>query len=107
MNRLNLLAEARIREWRSRKQGVEEQAKGARPRLDTEQPLEVSLWKQIVELRTKAKTATNATDREALRKRAGELETQLMVLLETTGRPLAARRLAEHFSRESQGSPDE
>lgn len=101
MSRLNRLAEARIREWQN-KQPQRRVRKGSAEAAaaQADEPLEVALLRQIEELHAKARSTT-APESEALSKRARELETQLLVLLETTGRPLAAQHLAERLSKKS------
>jgi hypothetical protein len=89
---LDLLMEARIREWLQR--SPEERARVgalATPGL----PLEVQLQQEIRALDKLAAATTNAADVAALTQRANQLMLQLMVLLENEGRPLAAQRLAE------------
>ncbi len=89
---LDLLTEARIREWLQR--SPEERTRVgalATPGL----PLEVQLLQEIRALDQLTTTTTNVADVEALRQRANQLMLQLMVLLENEGRPLAAQRLAE------------
>lgn len=88
---LDLLTEARIREWLQR--SPEERARAgslATPGL----PLEVQLQQEIRALDKLAAT-TIADDVSALTQRANQRMLQLMVLLENEGRPLAAQRLAE------------
>lgn len=53
--------------------------------------LEVQLWTEILALRQLA--AERPADADAIRARSRDLETQLWILLERTGRPLAAARL--------------
>ncbi|HTM44758.1 MAG TPA: hypothetical protein VL137_07370 [Polyangiaceae bacterium] len=97
MKSLNGLAEARIREWQN------ERSKGRATKGDQlttrEEPLEVTLWKSWLDMHQRAKTA-NPAERQQLLQRCREIELQLLVLLERTGRPLAARRLAERLAAE-------
>jgi hypothetical protein len=90
VKRLELLAEARIREWQKARSA---NAPGTTTGSPAE-PLEVRLWNQIRALRDQARLAAGQQQSE-LRKKASALETQLLVLLETTGRPLAAVKVAE------------
>jgi hypothetical protein len=90
MKRLDLLAEARIREWQKARSANASAAAAGSPA----EPLEVRLWNQIRALRGQARVATGPQQDE-LRKTARALETQLLVLLETTGRPLAAAKMAD------------
>jgi hypothetical protein len=90
MKRLDLLAEARIREWQKARSANSSAAIAGSPA----EPLEVRLWNQIQALRGQARVATGPQQDE-LRKTASALETQLLVLLETTGRPLAAAKMAD------------
>lgn len=88
------LAEARIREWRA-------QPAGQRPTqvpLGPVRPLELQLLEESLELRAQARGASDAPERARLLQRAREAETRLLVLLESSGRPLAARRVAELLS---------
>ena len=85
------LAEARIREWLERP--ARDRAGGAfagGPVL----PLELQLLEELLELHARTESA-DATEAAALRRRASNLEIRLLVMLETSGRPLAAQRFAE------------
>jgi hypothetical protein len=95
MRSLNGLAEARIREWQS-EQRKRPLAEGGQMR-SSEEPLEVSLWKSWMDARQRLETAS-PSERPKLLQRSREIELQLLVLLERTGRPLAARSLAERFA---------
>lgn len=84
MTGMDKLAEARIRDWVQR----------GRPRTGHEvdvPSLETQLLQEIVDLRKKAKAALDPQERSEALGRARSLRTQLVVLLEQTGRPLAAR----------------
>jgi hypothetical protein len=61
-------------------------------------PLELQLLEEALALRAQARGASDE-ERPALLQRAREAETRLLVLLETSGRPLAARRMAELLAR--------
>jgi hypothetical protein len=96
------LLEARIREYHQRR------AKGElrpAPERTGGEPLETILMKKIRDLRKQAREARGTGDEETRHARLEEaqrLETQLMVLLESTGRPLAAKLMAERLR-----APDE
>ncbi len=85
------LAEARIREWMQRP------TKDRACALDNTLPvasLEVQLLEEIFQLYRTAAESTDASEAEALRKKASGLETRLLVTLENSERPLAAQYFA-------------
>ena len=89
---LDLLTEARIREWLQR--SPEERARAGAlgtPGL----PLEVQLQQEIRALDKLATITSNADEATTLTQRANQLMLQLLVLLENEGRPQSARSLAE------------
>ena len=86
------LAEARIREWLQKP--VQERDAGGSPAASVT-PLELQLVEEIVRLHEAVAAAASPAQRDALRKDAASVETRLLVLLETSGRPLAA----QHFGR--------
>lgn len=86
------LAEARIQEWRARPAAE----RGSAP-VAPVAPLELQLLAEVLELRALADAGPEA-ERRRLAQRAHDAETRLMVLLESSGRPLAARRIAELLS---------
>lgn len=88
------LAEARIREWQGRPPGQRPPA----PPAGSVRPLELQLLEEALALRAQAGSASDA-ERPGLLQRARAAETRLLVLLETSGRPLAARRMAELLAR--------
>lgn len=92
------LAEARIRQWQeqSRAEPTQRAHPATTPTTDT---LEVQLLNDIVALRERITTTTDDTERQALSKSARELEVRLMILLEQSGRPLAAQQLSERLSK--------
>lgn len=87
----DLVAEARIREWLARSPAERETTL---PPLDPALPLEVQLMQDIQQLDRMAAVA-EPTEAEVMRKKASELMIRVMVLLESQGRPLAARHFAE------------
>lgn len=89
---LSILAEARIRDWQRRKDAGE-LAPVAHDPLEERQSLEGQLLREILDLLERAATASEA-ERQELHRRASELEIRLMVLLESNGLRLAARRIA-------------
>lgn len=96
MDWLDSLVEARMRDWERR---VREGTAPPAPEPSELAPgLEVALWREIVSLHALADPASGE-EREALSRRAQARELQLWVLLESTGRPLAARRLQGQLAR--------
>jgi hypothetical protein len=88
------LAEARIREWRARPAGQ----RCAPAASGSARPLELQLLEEALQLREQARAASDPVERSQLSQRSREAEMRLLVLLERTGRPLAARRFAELLS---------
>lgn len=90
MNPFEILAEAKIRDWIARGRPA------GNPLHDlSEGSLEAQLLREIAALTAMAEQTAEAAERTALRRRARDLRTQLLVLLEKTGRPLAARRVEQ------------
>jgi hypothetical protein len=58
-------------------------------------PLETQLLDQALELSREACVLPDGPERKALLERASAVETRLLILLESSGRPLAAARIAE------------
>jgi hypothetical protein len=87
------LAEARIRAWRARPAGQCAPAASGSGR-----PLELQLLEEALQLREQARATSDPAERSQLNQRSRQAETRLLVLLERTGRPLAARRFAELLS---------
>jgi hypothetical protein len=89
MDWLDQLVEARMRDWQRR---VREGTAPPPPAQTALAPgLEVQLWSEILALRQLA--AERPAERGPILARSRDLETQLWILLERTGRPLAAARL--------------
>ena len=86
------LAELRIREWLARPAA---ERVTTSPPLDPALPLEVQLMADIGQLDRMAASAGDADEATQLRGKADALMIRLLVLLETQGRPLAARHFAE------------
>ncbi len=85
------LAEARIQEW-LRRPPEDRPSRGAdEPCV----PLETQLLDQALELAREARALPEGPDRKALLRQASAVETRLLILLESSGRPLAAARIAE------------
>jgi hypothetical protein len=81
-------AEARIQEWLRR----------PRPRPTHEGPivtLETELLDEALELAREASELREGPQREATLRRGVAIETRLLILLERSGRPLAAARVGE------------
>jgi len=95
MGVLERMAEARIRQWQERRP-EERTAHGSGLPTET---LEVQLLNDIVALRDQITRATDDTTHQALTRTARELEVRLMILLEQSGRPLAAQQLSERLSK--------
>ena len=70
------------------------------PATTVGKPLEAVLMVDIRELRKSARQATDPDVKADLEAKALGLITQLTVLLESSGRPLAARLLADRLSEE-------
>ena len=95
------VAEARIRAWLDR---PPEERAAAGPTLEPGRPLEVQLWNDVRELDRMAAEATSSDEADALRLAAEGLMLRLCVLLESQGRPIAARELADRrLAREREG----
>lgn len=97
MGFFDLMAEARIREWQQRepeltKSGFEDELV-----ITGTEPMEVQLFKEILLLHKEADKSTEQSDQNELLEKARKLQTQLMVVLEQSGRPLAARQLSENI----------
>ena len=91
MDPLEQLVEARVRDWERR---VREGTAPPPPEHTAlAEGLEVQLWREILALRALAAERGPGPERDALTARRRDLEVQLWVLLERTGRPLAAARL--------------
>ncbi len=89
MSMFDKLAEARIRDWQrrgcpNRKQALDSCGGGN---------LESQLLQEIVALRAAAKKEADERVRAEVLEQARKLKVQLVVLLERTGRPLAARKI--------------
>lgn len=99
MDIFSKLAEARIREWQQRpekeKQAIAEQSESLQLA-----PLEVQLFDEARSLYTRARASTDPTEASALREAAARIETRIMVLLEESGRPLAAKQFAKMLADE-------
>ena len=89
------LAEARIREWLARPAAERDAVIPADPAI----PLEVQLQADITALDRMARQTPIAADAAAMRKRADETMVRLMILLESQGRPLAARHFQDQRQR--------
>lgn len=91
------LLEARIRDFQQRKaQGDVRPA----PKTTAGGSLESTLITEIRDLRKQAKETDDADEKAALAAESQALVTQLSVLLESSGRPLAARLLADRLNEE-------
>lgn len=89
------LVEARIRDFHRRRERGET-APAPQHTLEGSS-LEAQLVNEIRALRAQGRDASDQADRSERLKRARELETQLLVLLERTGRATLARTLAERL----------
>lgn len=90
-----ILAEARIRDWQRRKNAGEVDTNPVEARGES---MESQLLQRIVALTAQAAQA-QGEERSQLEKSAREVETRLMVILESNGLPLAARRIATELAR--------
>lgn len=98
MDIFSKLAEARIREWQQRPEKEREakaEGEGVNPA-----PLEVQLFDEARALYAKAQKSADAAEAAELRERAARIETRIMVLLEESGRPLAAQQFARMLAEE-------
>lgn len=86
------LAEARIREWMERQKSEPASGPGSAAPVPL---LELQLLEEIRKLHADAAAAREPAEAQALGRKAAALETRLLVLLESSGRPLAAR----HFEK--------
>jgi len=86
------LAEARIQEWL--RQPVSERQEASSPE-GAVAPLELQLLEDIVRLHAAAASAEDMEQANTLRQQAAALEMRLLVVLEASGRPLAARHFAK------------
>jgi hypothetical protein len=85
------LAEARIREWLAR---PEDERRRGLPPLEPGTPLEVQLFRDARVLDRLAAAAQDPGEASRLTRAADDLMLRLRVLLEGSGRPLAARHFA-------------
>lgn len=103
MGIFDLLAEARIREWLER--SPEQKKKEAEEALTITgtEPMEVQLFKEILMLHKSADKTADQTEQHELLAKATKLQTQLMVVLENSGRPLAAQQVSENIRQHLSG----
>lgn len=97
MDFFSKLAEARIREWQQRPE--KERAEAASEPLSIA-PLEVQLFDEAKALYERARASGEPAERDAALAAAARIETRVMVLLEESGRPLAAQQFARMFAAE-------
>lgn len=86
------LAEARIQEWLRRPRKDQPRQRDAAGPLV---PLETQLLDEALELAREAHELPAGPGRTGVIRRGAAVELRLLVLLESTGRPLAAQRVAE------------
>lgn len=94
------LAEARIREWMQRPESERNKSVPAEERATGALPLEVQLFDEARALYEAARRSDDPSARRALIERAASIETRIMVLLEESGRPLAAQQFAKMLADE-------
>lgn len=94
MDPFDKLAEAKIRDWQSR--GRPAASPNAVSMVDAGN-LESQLLSEIVKLRAQARASSDPDQQHALGQRARDLKLQLMVLLESSGRPLAAQQIERNL----------
>lgn len=97
MGFFDLMAEARIREWQQRepeltKSGFEDELV-----ITGTEPMEVQLFKEILLLHKAADKSTEQSTQNEFLEKTRKLQTQLMVVLEQSGRSLAARQVSENI----------
>jgi 23S rRNA pseudoU1915 N3-methylase RlmH len=99
MDPWTMLAEARMQEWLRRPAKERETA-------ETEglpvAPIEVQLVEDARALHAQARGARDPVEAARLRAEAAQIETRIMVLLEQSGRPLAAQQFARVLAEERQ-----
>lgn len=106
MGIFNLLTEARIREWQQRAPDTTKNKQDTPTVPISDDPLEVQLFKEILVLLDKSyDEEIDSAIRSKLLTKVGLLETQLMVLLEQSGRTLAARQLAANINTHRVNTP--
>ena len=93
------LTEARIREWQERSPEQKAREAAEAPAVTGAEPMEVQLFKEIIDLQTLAGSTLDPTVQNELMAKAAALEIQLMEVLEQSGRPLAARQVAANIRR--------
>lgn len=86
------IAEDRIRIWLAR---PEAERRRSLPPTDPGAPLEVQLFRDVRALDRLAESASDPAEAARLTRAADDLMLRLRVLLEGSGRPLAARHFAE------------
>ena len=91
------LAEARIQEWMKR---PEKDREAPLHEALTLAPLEVQLLEDARSLYAQARAADEADEAARLREAAAQIETRILVLLEESGRPLAAQQFARMLTEE-------
>jgi hypothetical protein len=91
------LAEARIQEWMKR---PAKEREAPHHEALTPAPLEVQLLEDARALYAQARAADDADDAARLREAAAQIETRILVLLEGSGRPLAAQQFARMLTEE-------
>jgi hypothetical protein len=97
MGIFDLLAEARIRKWQERSPEEKKQQVKDALTISGDEPLEVQLFKEVIALRKAAQDAADQSAKKEIVARANKLQIQLMVVLDQSGRPLAARSISENI----------
>ncbi|MBL8679727.1 MAG: hypothetical protein JNK05_11205 [Myxococcales bacterium] len=100
MDFFSKLAEARIREWMQRPESERAKSAPAGEAGTDAAPLEVQLFDEARALYEAARRSDDPDARRALVERAASIETRIMVLLEESGRPLAAQQFAKMLADE-------
>lgn len=88
------VAEARIKEWLQRPPVDRPPGLGEGPLV----PLETQLLDEALELAREANGLPDGPARKDVERRRAAVETRLLILLERSGRPLAAQRISELLS---------
>ena len=78
----------------------EKEREAARPESLAPAPLEVQLLEDARALYAQARAADDADEAARLREAAAQIETRILVLLEESGRPLAAQQFARMLTEE-------
>ena len=97
MGIFDLLVDARIREWQERSPEQKSREVAEALVITGTEPMEVQLFKEIIMLHKSAGKISDQSEQNEVLETANKLQVQLMVVLEQSGRPLAAQQVAENI----------